>query len=268
MTEFESGVIQLTRRVERDSLEENKEENGDNICVCDECEEEFEEDEAIESFVYDRPSGEESHLNFCSENCQEEYLSHPEFPYLECFHCHRLVCYRNPSNGYHGQFHKHPFEEDQSGTFNEVCETCHASLVLSKGQKLADFVNKRGEALPKISGGVWFDEEAFSGYLCDPDFDRFRVSCGNDAIEFNSRAADHINAGKKVVVSLDSMAIGGIEGRVSLFHTNAEEEESESTSKRPRDEGDEGDKEGEVEGEDGEEEGEQKEECAKKRAKK
>jgi hypothetical protein len=242
-------VIIIGQEIEDVNMQEDycKEEDKSEEC-CDECQDALEAS-SIDEYcqeIYHRPDDEEgSIVRFCSDACRESYLWHPEFPYLECFHCHRFVCYRLPTNGYHTQFRDHPFEDKTSGVFTEVCEACYSSLVANKGQELDDFLNNQGEPRTQIRGGVWFDEKEFQDYMCDPDFDRYKVSCGREAMLFNARAGDHIKAGRRVVTCLDSMAIGGLEGRISLFHAmpkgnneeDVNEEDVNEEDPREQDEG-------------------------------
>ena len=180
-----------------------------NSTTCEFCDEQI-EDMLTTIFVHDHPDSDAREVNL-HENCQEDFTSLGEFPYVECEECDRLVCYRNPRNGWDVQFRNHPRKKNRG----DVCVSCYKDIVLRKGQKEKDFVDDS----ERIHGGVFFSHSDLeqAGFVSDPDFTHFHVRCGNDAEKFNNQAANRIAEGKKVVVDWGSMAIGGFEGYISLF---------------------------------------------------
>ena len=155
-------------------------------------------------------------LVFCSEECENScFCERTEFPFVECPHCERYVCYQNPNNGYQVQFQKWKSHDDDEET--SICANCYREAVIEHGQPRGDFEDKHGEASTFIGGGTWFDLDELSSFTCDPDFERFRIASVKDAMIFNARALELIDAQKSVIVRYGAMGIGGLEGYASIF---------------------------------------------------
>lgn len=156
--------------------------------------------------VYDSPfDTEPSTVAVCGEACDEVFWTTDyDFAYWECDECQRLVCQRNPSNGWHEHFR---FTEDG----DQICLLCYQDAILANGHPRAAF--ERG-SIP----GMFFSgddrEPLGAGYeKATTEFIR-----GGDAAQaFCEQALRYIDDGYQVVVGYESMAIGGLEGTVSLF---------------------------------------------------
>jgi hypothetical protein len=73
--------------------------------------------------------------------------------------------------------------------------------------------------------GMFFNsgnpEPLEAGYVVDERVHNTRVAGSNKAKEICAIALAHIDAGRKVVIGYESMAIGGIEGYITLFYKEA-----------------------------------------------
>jgi hypothetical protein len=118
-----------------------------------------------------------------------------DFAYYYCDGCNRYVCGQNPSNGWHSQIHVH------DGWIE--CNKCYEERVLSEGIN-SDFDNN----LP----GQFFN---------DKDIEANGWQIINDHVKGSKQVIDTvaklINSGRKVLINYERMAIGGLEGYVSVY---------------------------------------------------
>ena len=191
--------------------------------VCFECDEALNESESVNRHIYWRPNDDEGEdVVFCSEECETSFLEErTEFPFVECPHCERFVCYQNPNNGYEVQFQKWKDVDDEE-EYVSLCRKCYQEAVIEHGQPRSDF-EENGEAKSSISGGTWFDSDLLDGFMRDNDFENVRIASPGDAKKFNERALEHIDAGAKVMIEYGAMGIGGLEGYASVFFKKQEE---------------------------------------------
>jgi len=147
--------------------------------------------------------------NYLAESCMDllEDTGWDDFRYFTCEYCSRLVCRQNPRNGWHSQV-----REVNDG--EEVCLRCYQEELLANGLETEREKLEAGE-LP----GMFFDsgnsELVEAGYHQVGE-DRFiGGSAAGKAIAQEALAL--MDAGHKVVIGYERMAIGGLEGTVSLW---------------------------------------------------
>ena len=187
----------------------------DNTIECDECNEPVRKGSKVctEVEVYDRPFDDDTrtlilHFDPTYENyevCSERIYdtSWSSFRYFNCEGCSRIVCEQNPSNGWHSQYR----------IVNEcyqVCLRCYEENLLANGVDRESIEN--GEL-----GGMFFSygnpEPQAEGY--EPLGDRF-VGRDSQAEAVRIEILNLIDTGYQVVIGYESMAIGGVEGTISL----------------------------------------------------
>ena len=154
--------------------------------------------------VYDRPFDDESRiLYFCDEDCLDGMTNSADFNYFWCEPCGRNICEQNPSNGY--------MVQDRILRGEQVCLKCYEKDILENGTDREEF--EKGE-LPGMFFSLGNDEAREAGFEPVPDFTAYRVG---DAGPVCNKAMDLIDDGLKVLVAYEAMAIGGLEGFVTLM---------------------------------------------------
>ena len=157
--------------------------------------------------LFDTPWSDGYFVEFCGDDCHESFLheSSHDFSYDLCEQCDRLICQRNPMNGYRTHFR---FDGD-----DYQCMGCYQDGLLENGQPEEDFQDSR------IGGGDFFSESELreSGFVPDEKFTRFSVKNNFDARVFNSRAKELIQDGIKVIICHNSLSIFGDQGYVTLW---------------------------------------------------
>ncbi|MBI4446884.1 MAG: hypothetical protein HY645_13385 [Acidobacteria bacterium] len=159
--------------------------------------------------LYDTPWQEQPRTAwFCSDACEEAYTSSGSFDYDWCDGCNRQICGQNPGNGWHVQFREH--EE-----LGYVCLRCYETEILENGQPRSDFEGSR------IKGGMFFshgnEEPKRTGFEEVSGFDDYFVATTQEAKKYNSHALSLIDHGRKVLTAYERMAIGGLEGYVTMM---------------------------------------------------
>lgn len=150
---------------------------------------------------------------YCSEECrdQSEDSGWSDFFWEYCDGCNRYICYRNPSNGWMGQFR-------MVNDCELVCLRCYEESVLADGQPEEDFT---GDV---IKGGMFFNrgnpELVDAGYEC---LKEAFIGGGDAALAYNQEACRYIEQGYQLVTAFESMAIGGMEGSIELWGKRKEE---------------------------------------------
>jgi len=122
-----------------------------------------------------------------------------------------MICYRNPRNGYMGQFVTAPKALQEEEECGQVCLSCYQDHLFEHGQQPSDFNEGR------IRGGSFFDFEDLkaAGYVID--LQNVRISSTSAAEEFNLLAKSRIAQGYCVITNFSSLSILGDEGYVSLY---------------------------------------------------
>lgn len=149
----------------------------------------------------------------CYESCADLLDNHgwSDFRWFECTECGRMICEQSPSNGWHQQYRE--MDEEQ------VCLRCYEKLILENGISRKEF--EEGHL-----NGMFFSndnhEALDAGYEIDESIHNKLISGRPNAREVCSIAIAYIDSGEKVVIGYESMAIGGLEGYVTLFHKKEE----------------------------------------------
>jgi len=178
---------------------------------CYECEELLELDAPYTKItVFDSPftNGKEIVLHVNNDNdCLDklEDTSWADFRYFTCNDCGRMVCRQSPYNGWHSWVR---VREDGS----EVCLKCFEDDVLENGIPRESFEGG------KISGSDFSVEDLReNGYKEVDDFEGVHITGGPSAKRFCDKALGLMDQGKIIVTRYDHMAIGMIEGYVSMW---------------------------------------------------
>lgn len=153
-------------------------------------------------------------LVFCSMfavECYKGRIYSKDFDYYICDVCDRTICGQNPANGWHVQmFIHHDIVE---------CSRCREERLLEHGIN-DDF---DGSSIP----GQFFNSEELEDSGWKPQ--ELDILAGHgyrgyqnpqDAID---KIQEYIDAGYKVLVNYESMAIGGLGGYISIYTKPMEE---------------------------------------------
>lgn len=145
-------------------------------------------------------------VNWFAADCYKGVIYSKDFAYTECEVCGRTICQQNPSNGWMSQVHI-----DDNG--NCTCNKCYEESALVNG--INDEFN--GSNIP----GQFFNDSEISEAGWEKVEDSILAGSGysghrdpKDAIGIIQK---WIDAGKKVLVNYESMAIGGLGGYVSIY---------------------------------------------------
>jgi hypothetical protein len=165
--------------------------------------------EGLYSELYDTPWQEQGRsVWFCSDECEQAYCFSGDFEYPTCEACQRQVCTQNPANGWHVQYRSH-------ADLGEVCLRCYQEEILKNGQPRSDFEDE------EIGGGMFFSwgnrEAKAAGFEEVDPFRDFHVANLNSVRRYNSHALWLIEGGAQVMTAYERMAIGGLEGYVTML---------------------------------------------------
>lgn len=158
-------------------------------------------------WVYHTPWEDNPHeIRFCSENCEEEYLHSGDFSYFYCEGCNREVCEQNPRNGWMIQYRI-------TNDSEQVCLRCYEEDILKNGQPDEDY---EGD---KINGGMFFSYGNLEPLRADYEtlLEDFFIGSSQAAAEYNKMARDYINQGYQLITCYERLAIGGLEGTITLM---------------------------------------------------
>ena len=160
--------------------------------------------------LYDTPWEAQPHEVYLhSDECEQAYIHADSFGYRECEVCERTICQQHPGNGWHWQFREH-------AELGEICLRCYEQEILENGQPRKDF-----ETAGRITGGMFFSgdnhEPRNAGFEEVDGFSNYFVPDDRAASRYNARALASIDAGHKVVTGYERMAIGGLEGYITMF---------------------------------------------------
>ena len=133
--------------------------------------------------------------------------SYADFRYFDCEGCTRTICEQNPSNGWHTQYRI-------VGECTQICLKCYEEQLMENGVDREDIEDGR---LPGMFFSHGNPEPLAAGY--EPHGDRF-VNSTDRADAVRREVLDLMDSGRQVVIGYESMAIGGLEGTVSL-HSKA-----------------------------------------------
>lgn len=152
--------------------------------------------------VYETPWDDEPvEKHFCSEKCEYNYLYSGDFQYFYCDGCEREICGQNPRNGWHVQYR---YYND-----NVICLKCFEKEMFTNG--LSYQAIKNGDLT-----GIFFNynelkdagfEEGKSFFI---DSEAREKLCRDYCLKLKE-------TGHLVLLNLERVAIGGIEGTVSVW---------------------------------------------------
>lgn len=183
-----------------------------SLHTCEECEKPF-LFYAVQEELFDTPWSDGRVAYFCEEDCHQSFLeSNHDFAYHYCEGCERMICQRNPMNGYRTHFR---FADETTDYLQ--CTGCYQDDLLENGQPEEDFQGNR------IGGGDFFSpsELTEAGYERDENYSRFRVIGGSKARELNAYARELVQQDVKVITSFNSISIFGDQGYVTLWRNPA-----------------------------------------------
>ena len=163
---------------------------------------------AINSDLYRTPwDSSPDGQQFCSlfaYDCMKGDIYSKDFAYSYCDSCGRTVCNQNPANGWHSQIHIFDGYVE--------CNKCYEERTLSEGIN-EDFT---GDSIPgqfyntsDIEAENWVkhsDHQVGSGYTT--------TVSPQPVIDLIQQLIDQDN---KVLVNIESMAIGGLGGYISIY---------------------------------------------------
>ncbi|MGH7771438.1 MAG: hypothetical protein ACREQA_04305 [Candidatus Binatia bacterium] len=145
---------------------------------------------------------------FHNQECEEAYCRSGSFDYIDCESCGGTVCEQNPANGWHVQFRDH-------ADLGYICLRCYETEILTNGQPREDFDSGR------IHGGMFFSwdnhEPKDGGFDEVPGFEDYFVNGPETVIRYNRHALSLVDSGHKVVTGYERLAIGGLEGYITMF---------------------------------------------------
>ena len=126
-----------------------------------------------------------------------------DFRYFECVDCGRMVCEQNPCNGWHSQY-----RDTEEG---QICLKCYETAILRDG---VDREALESGKLPGMFFSRGNSEATEAGFAVVEGFEDVFIGDPQPTID---KALSLIDAGNKVVIAYESMAIGGLEGYVTLL---------------------------------------------------
>lgn len=134
-----------------------------------------------------------------------------DFSYFYCNGCYRDICQENPANGWHTQIR---YVDDEP-----MCTKCYEDMLMKDGINIEDILYKR--QLP----GSFFSSEVLkeNGFDVDGEFYHQQIGMGysttvSEDVLFNKLESHKERLSEKIVIiSYDSMAIGGLGGYVTLW---------------------------------------------------
>jgi len=146
------------------------------------------------------------------QSCEELLTDHSwaDFRYFTCYSCDRMICEQAPENGWHSQYR---MVDDEF----QICLKCYQEQLFSEGVSREQFEDG---VLP----GMFFDsgEVRAEGFEEVIGFDYVRVAGKQDAYRVCNKGIELIDAGHVVLVEYERMAIGGLEGYVTLWSKQKE----------------------------------------------
>ena len=126
-----------------------------------------------------------------------------DFRYFECVGCYRTICEQNPKNGWHVQYRIEDPEE-----YEQVCLKCYQDEILENGISRESVEN--GEL-----SGMFLDRDCLDGW--DKVLDYIRIADSETKQEVLDDILAWMDDDYKVVIDYDRMAIGGLEGYISVY---------------------------------------------------
>ncbi len=176
--------------------------------TCRHCDAEVPKEHALKSDLYDTPwDSAPEDAWYCSPYCydaQQGRMYSKDFNYFYCESCDRNICEQDPSNGWHVQV-RYLDEEP-------ICLKCYEAHILEHGIDRESFENG---ALQGMFLEVSELEDA--GYEQVDGFVDRHIRGSDDATPYCAKAIELIDAGYTVITDYERMAIGGLEGYVTMY---------------------------------------------------
>lgn len=183
--------------------------------------------------LFDTPWEETTELTYFGNaylaDCYRGEIYSKDFAYFTCDCCGRIICQQNPRNGWHVQMRV-------MNDCETLCLKCVEELTLSEGITAEECGMRTGKttAAGIIDGEVYIDGTVYRpkssigakamfhshSELRDAGFTEghsFYVTDEASARRVNYYMLERIAAGSTVLVDLDRMAIGGLEGYVTVW---------------------------------------------------
>lgn len=137
-----------------------------------------------------------------------------DFRYFDCCECDRTVIQQSPRNGWHSFVREHPqFEEER------ICLKCFEDSVLEHGVPIESYMDR------KIKGSFFVDSELEeAGWEKVDDFYHRHIVTDDDVNKYCKMAIDLNEQGYMVLNNYESLAIGGLEGYVTLYKKKKEDQ--------------------------------------------
>ena len=136
-----------------------------------------------------------------------------DFRYFTCDQCSRFICRQNPANGWHTQVR-------MVNECEEVCLRCYQEDILKNGVSKDQL--EQGQ-LP----GMFFNVGELEGLGFECAERWVLIQREEQAKVLADKALMLMNDDKIVVIGFESMAIGGLEGYVSLYWKHKESKDIE-----------------------------------------
>lgn len=156
------------------------------------------------------PNGNRYSCQFAVD-CDKGEIYSKDFAYSTCDSCDRTICQQNPSNGWMYQFHDY---EDI-----RICNKCFEEQMFEKGLDLDEILRTK-----QLDGGFFNKADLEkAGFEIADDLDGVMVGSGHSGYSDPKNFFDRLNkkrdelSGKKIILSFESMAIGGMGGYVTVW---------------------------------------------------
>ena len=217
-TETVRGFLLLGGKEEKAMSEGNmKERNTKERKYCFECREPIKKGKGYTTLnVYDSPFDDTPktiHLHTDNERCEDYPISCEEalyddrwadFRYFDCPTCRRTIIKQCPSNGWHSYFREYRGED--------ICLSCYKWIILVDGVPRERFEER------KIDGTFFNQRDLIAaGYTMVPGMTDALIRTQYDGEWYCNEALRLMDKGYAVVTDYERMAIGGLEGYVTLW---------------------------------------------------
>jgi predicted RNA-binding Zn-ribbon protein involved in translation (DUF1610 family) len=206
---------------------ENEKRTKQIKCHCHECGEPIRRGEDFTTReVYDSPFDEQSktiHLHVdnqlredygisCEQALYDEHWA--DFRYFDCPMCQRTIIRQCPSNGWHS--YVRDYEDDQ------ICLSCFEQIQLKAGASKESFEDGRIE-------GMFFNSNDLTthGFEPVPGFHGYYIRTNEDVQNYCGTALRLIGKGCVIANEHERMAIGGLEGYVTMWAKSGKGEGNE-----------------------------------------
>ena len=191
--------------------------NGKEEMYCYECKGKIGDDEKyVNMDVFDSPFDEKSkfiHLHVDNEifddyriSCEDALYDEQwaDFRYFDCPMCHRTIIRQCPNNGWHSYVRQYNGEG--------ICLRCYETIILEFGIPRGFFEDRKIE-------GMFFNRQELrdAGYRKVEGMEDAYIRTQRDVEWYCDEAVKVMDKGYSVVTDYGRIAIGGVEGYVTLW---------------------------------------------------